>query len=124
MSKHKDFGMAVLEGIETVFAQPNGLGVFIYDDVAKIYIFRFTGRPQQQSDAVSDLAEKAIREVEFWIQDQIKAGGGVFFVHQFRNVLPERYAACFPILDRPQRIEFYADTFRKGIAKLRQSYGV
>lgn len=123
MSKHKDFGMAVLEVIETVFAQPNSLGVFIYDDVTKLYIFRFSGRPQQQSDTVSDLAEKAIREVEFWIQDQIKAGGGVYFTHQFRE-LPERYAACFPILERPMRIEFYADTFRKGIAKLRQSYGV
>lgn len=123
MSKHKDFGMAALEVIETIFTQPNSLGVFLYDDVAKIYIFRFSGRPQQQSDTISDLAEMVIREVEFWIQDQIKAGGGVYFTHQFR-ALPERYAKCFPILERPTRIEFYADTFRKGIAKLRQSYGV
>ena len=124
MTKHKDCGMAILEVIETVFAQPNSVGVFIYDDVTKLYLFRFNGRPQQQSDTVSDLAEKAIREVEFWIQDKIKEGGGVFYVHQFQGKLPERYAECFPILERPQRIEFFADTFRKGIAKLRQSYGV
>lgn len=124
MNKQKDFGMAVFEVIETVFTQPDAAGVFIYDDVAKVYIFRFAGRPQQQSDTISDLAEIAIREVEKWIQGKIKEGGGVYYVHQFKGTGVPRLPEWFPVLERPQRIEFYADTFRTSIAKLRKSYGV
>lgn len=124
MSLQKDFGLALFGAIEVMFPQPNGVGMFIYDDVQNLYIFRFAGAPQQQSDTVSDLAEMAIREVEKWIQAKIAEGGGVYYTHAFKGHLSARQAECFPLLDRPQRIEFYADTFRKGVAKLRKSYGV
>jgi len=124
MSLQKAFGQAVFNVIGAIFPQPNGVGLVIHDDVSKLFLFRFNGRPQQQSDTVSDLAEMAIREVEKWIQEKIAEGGGVYYTHTFKGQLSARQAECFPLLDRPQRIEFYADTFRKGIAKLRKSYGV
>lgn len=123
MSLQKGFGQAVFKFIEAIFPQPNDVGVVIYDDVGRVFIFRFEGRPQQQSDTVSDLAEMAIREVEFWIQEKINEGGGVFYTHKL-SYTHVRIHEYFDLLERPQRIEFYADTFRKGIAQLRKSYGV
>lgn len=124
MSAQKDFGRLVFEVIETMFSSPDQPGVLIHDDVQNLYIFRISGRPQQQSDTISDLAEKAIREVEFGIQEKINTEGGVFYTHSFKGELPTHVNECFAVLERPQRIEFYADTFRKGIANLRKIYGV
>ena len=120
MSAQKDFGKAVFRLIEKLFRDGlNGIMVSNEDGTYDFYYGKkFT------SDMISELAEIAIREVERKMQKTIAESDGVYYTHKFEGPLPEEFDGVFNVLERPYRIEFYADTFRKGIVNLRKQYKV
>lgn len=120
MSAQKAFGRAVFRLAENMFPQPDSDGLL---QIQGIYVYTFEDK-DHSSDSISDLAEVAIREIERMIQRKIAESGEVYYVHKLQRLLPAEFDDLFTILDRPQRIELYADTFRKGIVALRKVYKV
>lgn len=85
--------------------------------------FNFNGNAHT-SDSVSEVIEIAIRAVEKEITSRLIPGELPYTVVKLAQVPTDEFKLCFDVLERPNRVEMYTDTFRKGIAKLRDYYKV
>lgn len=92
-----------------------------------LYIFNFSDNftpAQYKSDSLSEIIEIAIRVVEKTFTSRLVHGGVPYTVAKLMQVPTDEFKFCFDVLERPNRVEMYTDTFRKGIAKLREYYKV
>lgn len=93
-----------------------------------LYIFNFItkvdGVNSRRSDSLSEIIEIAIRVVEKEITSRLIPGQLPYTVVKLAQVPTDEFKMCFDVLERPNRVEMYTDTFRKGIAKLRDYYKV
>lgn len=85
--------------------------------------FNFNGNAHT-SDSLSEVIEIAIRMVEKELTWRLTSEGKPYTVVKLVQVPTDEFKMCFDVLERPNRVEMYTDTFRKGIAKLREYYKV
>jgi hypothetical protein len=88
------------------------------------YHFFFDGK-EHKSDSIEELIEIAIREIEKAISFKISSSHDQCPYITLPLSCDEDGPAidfydAFTVLERPYRIEFYTDTFRRGVSRLRQ----
>ena len=129
-SPENQFCFAVFRLIDTLFAETDYQNKdeanywidFITLD-KDIYRFHFN-RKTQRSDSLHEIVEVAIRTVEKEITSRLIPGELPYTVVALGTASDEEFRECFTVLERPERVEMYTDTFRKGVAVLRKMYRV
>jgi hypothetical protein len=101
-----------------------GKSYLAYDAKNGVYHFLFDGG-EFKSDSIEELIEIAIREIEKAVAAKISARFDQcpyisLPVTCDADGPPIDFYDAFTVLERPYRIEFYTDTFRRGIDRLRK----
>lgn len=98
-----------------------------YNTKTGIYHFFFDGK-EHKSDSIEELIEIAIREIEKAIAFKIGSSLNQCPYISLPVTCDEDGPSidicdAFQVLERPYRVEFYTDTFRRGINRLRELQG-
>ena len=101
--------------------------LYRFEEKTGLHHFVFDGG-EWASDSAEELVEIAIREIERSIKALILKNGPRPYVtlQLATDVEGPSVVVCdaFNVLERPWRVEFYVDSFRRGLSKLRVAHGL
>jgi hypothetical protein len=130
-----NFAVGFFDIVDTLFAgtahqmrDVAGSQIDFLSQDGDLYAFNFvptnSDYSSKHSDSLTEIIEIAIRTVEKEITSRLVPGELPYTIVKLAQVPTDEFKFCFDVLERPNRVEMYTDTFRKGIAKLREYYKV